>query len=128
MRTRHGKHQFHENWTCDLKLGMKNEEGFSMGYETRFWTQSGDQTVSSCVCAHWKKQLWTNVTHIWVSNLQEFFVFHRNCELAWLLSLLMWFLVCLCVSFYKCEDFSMQFHLSNELGYKRPLVLSVAKR
>jgi hypothetical protein len=52
MRTRHGKHQFHENWMCNLKLGMKNEEGFSMGYEIRFWTQSGDQTFSSCVCAH----------------------------------------------------------------------------
>ncbi len=55
MQTGHGKHQFHENWTCNLKLGMKNEEGFSMGYETRFWTQNGAQTVSSCVCFHWKK-------------------------------------------------------------------------
>jgi hypothetical protein len=52
MQTGHGKHQFHENWTCNLKLGMKKEEGFSMGYETRFWTQNGAQTVSSCVCFH----------------------------------------------------------------------------
>jgi hypothetical protein len=48
--------------------------------------------------------------------------------LAWLLSLLMWLLFCLCASFYKCKDFSMQFHLLSELGYKRPLVLSVARR